>query len=504
MLTINYLTPEKSDKLIAEVKNPEHRLQILLMHDAGLRVSEAVSLKLSHFDFKQKLLEVESLKKREKTKKRVIPISSRLYGTLAEYLKTQKVDNLNAYLFPSDKNSSGHITRDAPRKMLARYRAKNPGFGKLYPHALRHTFATNLLAQETDLVTIKNLLGHEQLQTTTIYTHVPIQVVREQIEKTTRRELSPWGKLIAKFKGEEDHVTRINLGTKNKFLIGREAELQQLNSNIQKGINTIVLGSIGVGKSTLLDNVHTDKKVLLIDDTTDFKNTLINALLYLYQGDKEAVFRAMYPKVSVENAKTPLTRHSAVALCKDLVDLTNQGEYVLKIDNVDRITPRVVKCLEVLKDHFTIVTSAREVPINKTSFLWNFETVKLENLKRPEGLELIHRLSYDVDVEDDTLFRNHIWEQSSGNPRVIFEMIERFRKEVFVSSELVRATTHFGSLKEFDMSMVLFIGLGALAILRYLAMETGDSSLRFIGGAALVLLLVFRPLMRFTRRRTLK
>ena len=508
MLTqIDILTPEKSDKLITEITNPKHKLLVLLMHDAGLRVSEAVSLKIADFDFRKRLINVDSLKKRRsKTNKkrhvRPIPISSRLYNAIAEHLKVSRVDD--GWLFPSDKSSHGHLTRFAASQMLIRFKKKHPEFQELRPHMLRHTAASNLLAQGADLPAIKDFLGHENIQTTTLYTHTPLEVIRQQIEKSAQRQLSLKEKVFRYFKKPEVDTTAINIGQKNTFVVGRNTELQLLQENIRKNINTIVLGDIGTGKSTLLENIDTDRRVLLIDDTTDFKNTLISALMHLFRHDKEAVMKLMYPKHTIDTLRTPLTKHSKQALAKTLVEITRQHEYVLIIDNVDRITPQVVKILETLKDHFTIITTAREVALNKSSFLWNFETIRIGTLPRSESLDLIHRLSYDVEAEDKELFRNHIWEQSAGNPRVIFELVERYRKETFVTNDVVRQVRHYGALREWDLSFVVLLALTGLAILRYLAYETGDSSLKFIGGASMILLIVFRQFFTKTKRRFLR
>lgn len=505
MLTdIDYLTPDKSHELIEKVGNVKHKLLVLLMHDAGLRVSEAISMTVEDFDFKKRVLSVKSLKKRRgQVKRRVIPISRRMFQAIAEYLQKENISR--GWLFPSEHSGSGHMTRDAAFKVLSRFKRRHSGFSNLHPHTLRHTFATNLLANHTDLTAIKSLLGHERLEMTTIYTHTPLELVRQQIEKSTRKDLSFGKKILNWFKPDEVETT-INIGQKNAFLVGRSKELDQLQINIKKKINTIVLGDIGIGKSLLLESIATDKKesLLLIDDTTDFKTTLVSTLMHLFSHDKEAVMKLMYPKHTIENLRTPLTKHSTTALAKTLTEITDKHEYVLVIDNVDRITPRVVKVLEVLKDHFTIITTAREVAMNKSSFLWNFETIKLEPLKRGESLELIHRLSYDVEMEDQELFRNHIWEQSAGNPRVIFELVERYRKEAFVTSDIVRQVRHYGALPEINVMFILALFLGSLVILRYWGREVGDTSLQFIGGAALVFLMFFREFMRFTKRRVIR
>lgn len=154
-----------------------------------------------------------------------------------------------------------------------------------------------------------------------------------------------------------------------------------------------------------------------------------------------------------------------------------------------------------MKDTFTIVAAAREIPLNKSSFLWNFEIIRLKGLERKHALDLISKLSYDLEVEDYELFRNHIFEQSDGNPRVIYELIERYRKEPVITTEVVREVRHFGSLKEFDMSIVIMLGIACLAILRYLSKEVDNSGYRFIGGAAMILLIISRQIFSNSKRK---
>ncbi len=357
-----------------------------------------------------------------------------------------------------------------------------------------------LLAHDANLVQIKELLGHVSYDTTLIYTHVPIELLRKKIDESTMTKLSPWQRFTNLFiKEDRKYINIAPEGT--NFVIGRNDEVKRINELASKGVNTIIMGGIGTGKSTVLNQLAIDGKILKIDDMLDFKNTLINALMYLYKYDKEAVFELMFPKFTLDQTKIKLTKHSMTALANQLISITEKNEYTLLIDNVDRITPRYVKILEVLKDHFTILTTAREIAINKSSFLWNFEIVRLHNLARGNALELIHRLSYDMEIEDTAFFRNHIFEQSAGNPRVIFELVERYRKETFITNDIVRQVKHYGSLPEYDMSLVVMLGLGGLAILRYLAIETGDNTMKFFGGAALIGLILFRNVFRFTRRR---
>jgi hypothetical protein len=275
----------------------------------------------------------------------------------------------------------------------------------------------------------------------------------------------------------------------------------QITELVNKQVNCILIGDIGTGKSHLLQQITAAKKILNFDDFSDIKQTLAQTLLYLYKNEKETVFKLIYGEHDLTKAGAKMNKETVKNLCDELIKITAKNEYILKIDNVDRITPKAIKALEFLKDHFTIITSAREVPINKQAFLWNFEIIRIQPLTREHSLELIHKLSYDLDVEDFELFRNHIYEQSAGNPRVIFELSERYRKENIITSEVIRTVRHTGSLQEIDMSLAVLITLGALAILRYAAGETGNHSLRFIGGCAMVLLIISRYFFRFTTRK---
>jgi hypothetical protein len=148
-----------------------------------------------------------------------------------------------------------------------------------------------------------------------------------------------------------------------------------------------------------------------------------------------------------------------------------------------------------------IITTAREVPINKANYLWNFDRINIENLPRTASLELIHRLSSDIDIEDFELYRNHIYEQSNGNPRVIYELCDRYHKEMIVTDDVIRSIRHIGGLQEIDMTFIIVFILAGLTILRYTSREVGGESLRFIGGMALVLLMLSRFILSKIKRK---
>ena len=501
MIEIDYLDKLKSDKLISKCSNIKHKTIMLIMLDCGLRVTETVTLKFSNFDFKAKTVRVKSLKKRSESVFRVIPLSDRLYSCLAEYIsKNHKNINGEDFIFPGLKDDT-HISRMAVNKFMAVFKHNNTGYDNLHPHALRHTFATHQVVNGTPLHDVKYMLGHTRYDTTTIYTHTPVEILRQRINKSSEVKLNFWDRVKAKF-NNTSRPTLINLSVNSSdFIIGRNAELTRVIDLINKNCNVILIGGIGIGKSHIISHVTPNRKTLKIDDCSDFKKTLIQLLVYLYKNDKEAIMELLYPQFDLTKLEQHLTKDSVKALCEHIIKITSKHEYLLIIDNVDRITPKSISVLEYLKDHFTILTSAREVPINKQSFLWNFEVIKLENISRQHSLELIHKLAYDLDVEDFELFRNHIYDQSSGNPRVIFELVDRFRKEVVISKDIIRSINHTGALREYDMTFILMLVLSFVAILRYLSSEIDNDSFKFIGGAAMILLLFSRQLFSFTKRK---
>jgi hypothetical protein len=468
------------------------------MLDAGLRVSEACSLKLENFNFKNKSMTVRSLKRHESSKKlfRTIPLSARLYLILADYLYNNKHLHKEDYLFPS---GDSHLSRDAANKFLSRINHKL-NIKNLHPHALRHTFATNHIATGTPLENVKEMLGHERYDTTLIYTHIPVELLRSNIEAVAGANVPFIYRCFQFFRGKEPKL--INIPTQNNGLsIGRGNLIEKVENLANRDINVLIQADTGVGKSHILEHLKLNKKILKLDDTENIRTSLVFLLLFLYKNDKEAIKELLYSDLPLDSIKIKLNRLSVRSLCDEIKKVVEVKEYVLLIDSVDRITPKAVKTLEELKDTFTIITSAREIPLNKNSFLWNFEIIKVKPLERRFSLDLINRLSYDLDIEDYELFRNHVHEQTNGNPRAIYEIIERYRKEPVITSDVVRDIRHYGSMKEIDMSLLVIIFLASLAVLRYVSREVDNDSFRFIGGASLIALIIFRYLFGFTKRK---
>lgn len=159
------LSHEEVERFFAALVSLKHRAILMTAYGSGLRVSEAVGLRVSNIDSQRMLLRVQQGKGR---KDRYVMLPERLLTVLREYWQAAKPID---YLFPS-RSQQGHISRIAVYNACRRA-AQQAGITKrVSPHTLRHSFATHLLEAGTDLRTIQLLMGHRNVATTALYTHV--------------------------------------------------------------------------------------------------------------------------------------------------------------------------------------------------------------------------------------------------------------------------------------------------------------------------------------------
>jgi len=502
---INTLSLDQATMMLNAIPDHKHRCMFLIGTDAGLRVSEIISLKWGNFDFKKRLLIFRSLKKRKKSKdfqNRQIPLSDRLFFALSDYaFEVGKLDH-DTYLFPSPKIKEKHICRFAVSKFIYRL-AASLNIHDVSPHTLRHTCATNLVATGTDISTVADILGHQNSNTTRIYTHLPPEQLAKSINAAATRSgaKKKWLRNLVNYLFPKSPVIPYVPNQKHTPIVGRNAELQTISEHLEKGTNVIVFGHHGTGKRLLLDSVKTGKKILTFDDTASIKKSLIYMLLYLYQNDKEKVAAVLFGNFDLEKMETRLSRQSVGNLCDEIKKIVQPKEYVLKIKQFDDVTRQSLKVIESLKDTFVILAAANEISITKAPFFWNFEKLELRNLNKQKAIDLIHKLSYGMDIEDYEAYKTHILQQTDGNPKAITEMIERYRREPKLLTSTVRSVVFSGAVKEWDCSLVVVALIATLAVSRYMTGELDNPALRLIGGVAMILLIVTRTVVARTKRK---
>ncbi len=146
------------------------RAMLELAYGSGLRVSELVNLRLSAVNLKAGVVVVFG----KGNKERMVPIGKRARDALVSYLKNGRPDLLKErasnVLFVA--RAGRPMTRQAFFKNLRRWAAAVSGVDRIHPHALRHSFATHLLLGGADLRSVQEMLGHSDISTTQIYTHL--------------------------------------------------------------------------------------------------------------------------------------------------------------------------------------------------------------------------------------------------------------------------------------------------------------------------------------------
>ncbi len=168
--------PEEDVEALLEAPDVEdplgHRDRTMLevLYATGLRVTELVSLRLSQININQGVVRIVGKGGRE----RLIPLGEESIEWLQEFIAGPRMEILlerqTDYLFPTRRGD--RMTRQAFWHIIKRYAGKADISSSLSPHTLRHAFATHLLNHGADLRVVQMLLGHSDLSTTQIYTHV--------------------------------------------------------------------------------------------------------------------------------------------------------------------------------------------------------------------------------------------------------------------------------------------------------------------------------------------
>lgn len=158
-------------EFLAAVENLKHRTVLLVIYASGLRLSEALSLRVADVDAARGLIRVRS-GKGNKDRNTILP--STLLAALRAYWRAYRPAT---WLFPGH-GPVGHLSVHMIQKVCVRVREKLGISKAISPHTLRHAFATHLLESGVDLRTIQQMLGHKSLSTTSIYLHVSVGALR--------------------------------------------------------------------------------------------------------------------------------------------------------------------------------------------------------------------------------------------------------------------------------------------------------------------------------------
>ncbi len=179
----SFMTEEEVAKLIEsafakdadDIFGLRDRAILETFYSSGLRISELVGLSLDDIDFISSIVKAFGKGKKE----RIVPIGDAALGAIRKYLDKRKKPNNAVFLNKNGKRISTRGVRDIVEKYL-----KSAGIQHgVSPHTFRHSFATHLLNRGADLRTVQELLGHANLSTTQIYTHLTTDRLKSVYDK---------------------------------------------------------------------------------------------------------------------------------------------------------------------------------------------------------------------------------------------------------------------------------------------------------------------------------
>ena len=184
-----YLTLEEVSKLLdIEIKSPydaRNKAILELLYSSGIRISELCNMQTSNYDSYECIIRLIG----KGSKERIIPLGDYAISVLEDYINNYrpKINKKNInYIFINNRGDA--ISRQFIFKVIKKECLKKGIRKNVSPHTLRHTFATHLLQNGADLRIIQELLGHENISTTQIYTHVSNQELKNDYQKFFPRD----------------------------------------------------------------------------------------------------------------------------------------------------------------------------------------------------------------------------------------------------------------------------------------------------------------------------
>ena len=185
-----YLSMDEIDNLLdIEVTDPfsaRNKAILELMYATGLRISEVISLEFKNVDFEECIVRVMG----KGSKERIVPINDYALDALNTYIEEYRPlmvkNEVNNYLFLN--NHGKQMTRQGIFKMIKAECLKKGITKDISPHTIRHTFATHLLENGADLRIIQELLGHSDISTIQIYTHLTNDELKNDYKKYFPRD----------------------------------------------------------------------------------------------------------------------------------------------------------------------------------------------------------------------------------------------------------------------------------------------------------------------------
>jgi hypothetical protein len=414
---------------------------------------------------------------------------------------------------------------------------------------LRHTFGTALADEGVPIERIRDLMGHRDIRSSAIYIRVSAEQKKAAVERIDRR---PWilrwisrhrNRTFRFFNGPRPLPEGVKYRT-----VGRKLELGRLKENLAKGVDTLVIGPTGSGKSHLLSLLE-GERIIRLPSLSPVRGAVITlaeelhhrGVLRVEPPEREEDVRDDLGEEKPTVDRRPETREEDSALSsvgsspssvdsfdslrkrhtrttvrgwvqmiseavaednrKPKTEDRNSGPlaWTLIVDDLSDLSASVGRLIDPLNRAFVLFAAAVEVRKPFEKHFWKLERVPIGNLSRLEASDLIRQASYGAEIEDYRLFETHVLQQSAGNPRAILEMVDRLRKERSISRDAVREVSHEGARGKLDLTPALVVAAALFFAFRYVSrgMDSMDGyMLAGIGSAVIMTLRFFMSRMR--------
>lgn len=171
-----HITSAEFYSLIPEIHSPTANIIVSVLYYTGLRISECINLKTNDVDLNNNIITVRNTKNK---KDRQIPIHKDMQFLLADYFTNRRKRKNSPYFFTT--SNTDRVSPDFINKVLRETTDRLGWIKKVTCHTLRHSFASNLVTKNVNIVNIQKLLGHSNLSTTSIYTHTNMAELQNAI-----------------------------------------------------------------------------------------------------------------------------------------------------------------------------------------------------------------------------------------------------------------------------------------------------------------------------------
>lgn len=170
------------EKYLTEISIPDKAI-IELFYSTGIRLSELINLKIDKIDFNKKTIKVLG----KGSKERIIPFGAEADKAMKNYLAIREIINISDLDVFFLSNSGKKLYPMKVNRLIKKNLSMVTDIKKKSPHVLRHTFATHLLDNGADIRAVKEMLGHESLSTTQIYTHITPERLKKAYKQSHPR-----------------------------------------------------------------------------------------------------------------------------------------------------------------------------------------------------------------------------------------------------------------------------------------------------------------------------